>query len=371
MGGIDQAIIDALIAQHIFLLRFGAGEREDVLRILVKMEEELLERLQFKGRELSEATKADINALLKQCQTVIGDYYAIVSTRALEGLADLGKVEAQATAGAISTAFAAQIAPALPTEAYFRTLVKNTLIEGAPSADWWRGQDQALQTKFANAVRQGLAASETNAQIITRIRGTAAGFKMVEGKRVYDYVGGVMPVARNHAAALVQTSVTTVASAARMETYRQNDDLVTGYRQVSTLDSHTSHACVAYSGKTWGKDLEPIGHSLPFVSPKGAATGCPRHFNCRSLMVPTTKTYKELGIDAPEFRASTKAATGGPVSSALTFDDFLKRKGDKFTDELLGRGRADLWRAGTITLGQLLDQSGRPLTLAQLRAKYQ
>ncbi|WP_338762023.1 phage minor head protein [Massilia sp. METH4] len=353
MGGIDQAIIDALIAQHIFLLRFAAGEREAVLAILEKMEEELLERLQFKGKELSEATKADISTLLRQCQTVIGDYYKHVQERALGGLADLGQVEAQATASAFSTAFAVQIAPALPTEAYFRSLVKNTLIEGAPSADWWRGQDQAMQTKFANAVRQGLAASETNARIIQRIR------------------RDVMPVARNHAAALVQTCVSTVGGAARMETYRQNDDLVTGYRQVSTLDSHTSHACVAYSGKAWDKDMKPIGHSLPFVSPKGAATGTPRHFNCRSVMVPTTKSYKELGIDAPEFRAETKAATGGPVSAAMSFDDFLKRKGDKFADDLLGKGRADLWRDGTITLSQLLDLTGRPLTLAQLRAKYQ
>ena len=353
MGGIDQAIIDALLAQQIFLLRFAAGEREAVLAILEKMEVELLAKLQRKGRELSEITRADINALLAECQAVIGEYYAHVRTSSLEGLAGLGKVEADATVGAISTAFAAQIKPALPTEGFFRTLVKNTLIEGAPSADWWRGQDQAVQTKFANAVRQGLAASETNAKIIQRIR------------------RDVMPVAQRHAAALVQTSVATVASAARQETYDRNSDLFTGYRQVSTLDSHTSHACVAYSGKTWDNDREPIGHKLPFVSPQGAATGTPRHFNCRSLMVPTTKTYKELGLDVPEFRASTKAATGGPVSSALTFDDFLKRKGDKFTDELLGRGRADLWRAGTITLGQLLDQSGRPLTLAQLRAKYQ
>lgn len=354
MGSIDQAIVDALIAQHIFLLRFAAGERAAVLRILTTMEEELLERLHFKGRAMSEATRADIVTLLNECQTVIADYYDHLSTTALDGLSGLGRIEAEATAGAMSAAFAATIRPALPTEAFFRALVKNTLIEGAPSADWWKGQEQATTTKFANAVRQGLAASETNAKIIQRIR------------------RDVMPVAQRNAAALVQTSVAAVAAEARMETYRKNDEVMAGYRQVSTLDSHTTHVCVAYSGKEWDLERKPVnGNTLPFVSPKGSATGCPRHFNCRSIIAPRTKTFKELGLDVPEFRASTKAASGGPISSKLGFDDYLKRKGPAFTDELLGKGRADLWRKGTITLSQLLDQSGRPLTLAQLRARYE
>jgi len=37
---------------------------------------------------------------------------------------------------------------------------------------------------------------------------------------------------------------------------------------------------------------------------------------------------------------------------------------------VLGSGRAQLWRDGKLTLEQLLDLSGNPLTLAQLRAKY-
>lgn len=353
MGSVDQAIVDALIAQQIYLLRFSASERAAVLQILTNMQIELLERLHFKGRTMSEASRADIIGLLKECQDVIAEYYSHVTDTALSGLGGLGRVEAEATAGAISAAFAAQIVPALPTETYFKVLVKNTLIEGAPSANWWAGQQRNTSERFANAVRQGLAASETNAQIIQRIR------------------RDVMPIARNNAAALVQTSVAAVSAEARMETYRQNTDIMAGFRQVSTLDSHTTLICVSYSGKEWDLERKPIGHNLPFVSPKGSATGCPRHFNCRSIMAPRTKTFKELGLDVPEFRASTKAASGGPISSKLDFDDYLKRKGPAFTDELLGKGRADLWRSGTISLSQLLDQSGRPLTLAQLRAKYQ
>jgi hypothetical protein len=37
---------------------------------------------------------------------------------------------------------------------------------------------------------------------------------------------------------------------------------------------------------------------------------------------------------------------------------------------MLGKGRAELWRDGKITLQQLLDQRGNPLTLQQLRQRY-
>lgn len=60
----------------------------------------------------------------------------------------------------------------------------------------------------------------------------------------------------------------------------------------------------------------------------------------------------------------------GQVAASTTFEAFLERKGKAFQDEMLGKGRAQLWRDGTITLPQLLDLKGNPLTLAELKAKY-
>jgi hypothetical protein len=57
----------------------------------------------------------------------------------------------------------------------------------------------------------------------------------------------------------------------------------------------------------------------------------------------------------------------GVVAADLTFDQFLKSKPPEFADKMLGKGRAELWRSGKITLNQLLDQRGNPLTLAQLK----
>lgn len=366
----DQQIADDLIGRQIDIFRFSASERQAVLKILKRLEEDLVQLLFYSGKALTDIGRADKARLLKQAQEIIEQYYEQMGASAAEGLAGIGRFEAQRTAASLATAFAGMIEPGLPTEGYFKVLVRDTLISGAPSGTWWERQAGDTSFRFANEVRQGLAAGETNAQLVQRIRGRAAGFKMVDGKRVYEFVGGVMGISTANANSLVQTSVQTVANASRFETFKQNDDVIKGYSQLSTLDGHTTLVCVGYSGKEWDKDLKPVGHTFPFVSEHGAQSGTPRHWGCRSLITPKTKTFKELGIDIPEFRASTRAASGGPVAGDTTMKAYLDRRTPAQLDEQLGKGRADLYREGKITLPQLLDQAGRPLTLAQLRAKY-
>lgn len=367
----DNLIHDEIVAREISLARFTAGERIKVLAILKRMEEDLVELLFYSGAKLTDIARADKARLLKQAQGLIAGSYGAIDDEVAQSLASLGQVEAVAMAATLEAAFRGAISPALPTEAFFRKLAGNALIEGAPSAAWWKRQAGDVAFRFQTQVAQGLAQAETNDQIISRIRGRASAWRVVEGKRVYDYVGGVMQVARHNAAALVQTSVQTVSNAARMETFEANGDVIKGYQQVSTLDGHTTLVCVAYSGAAWDAKFQPVAPTvLPFLSPNGAASGTPRHWNCRSLVIPKTKTFREMGLDIPEFEPTTRAATGGPVSAKLQFDGFLTRKGPQFTDDLLGPGRAELWRKGAITLQQLLDQSGRPLTLKELERLY-
>lgn len=362
---------DDLIAHQIDLLRLSAGERAKVLIILKKLEEELVELLFHSGRKLTDIGREDKARILAQAQKLINKSYGAITDEIGATLGDLGRVEAAGTAELIAGLYAGAIVPSLPTEAVLKRLVDNTLIEGAPSAAWWKRQSGNIAFHFKNAVAQGMAAAETNDEIIRRIRGRAIGYQMIEGKRVYTYAGGIMDIARHHAAAQVQTSIQAVANQARMDTFEANPDVIKGYRQLSTLDGNTTPTCVAYSGAQWDFKKQPIAPTtLPFVSPKGSATGTPRHWSCRSLISPITKTFRELGLDLDEFPSTTRAASGGPVAADMTFDGYLKRRGNAFADELLGPGRAELWRDKKITLQQLLDQSGRPLTLKQLRARY-
>lgn len=100
-----------------------------------------------------------------------------------------------------------------------------------------------------------------------------------------------------------------------------------------------------------------------------AANGIITH-NCRSVMLAIPKSFRELGIDEDEIPPSTRSSMDGQVAEDLSFGEFLKKKGTAFQDKMLGKGRADLWREGKITLPQLLDQRGNPLSVRELREKY-
>lgn len=348
----DAQLADDLVTRSIDLQRFTAGERAKVFELLKRMEEDLIDLLLFSGKPLTAAGRADKQRLLRQAQDAIEQYFGEITDEQARALSGLGRQEAEVSAAMLGSAMQGAIEVALPPESYFARLVDDTLIQKAPSATWWKRQEGDVAFRFKNEVAYGLAQSETNGQLIARVR------------------NNVMPVTRNNAAALVQTSVQTVSAEARRAAWEQNTDIIKGIRQISTLDSHTSTVCVAYANAAWKMDAArtPIApNKLPYNG------GVPRHWNCRSVEAPVTRTFRELGLDIDEPPVGQQAAAGGPVEGDMTMRAFLERqdkRGPGFVDNLLGDGRAELWRQGKITLPQLLDQSGRPLTLEQLRERY-
>ena len=330
---------DSAIELQLDLMRADAGIRYDVIQLLKKMERELVAKV-AEG-DYTTWGKARIAKQLSEIELVIRTYYDQAAGIAIDSTTTIAQVSATATAQALSVGAQAGI---LPSEAMLAKVVGNALIQGAAQAAWWDRQSQDTAWKFSQAVRQGIVGGETNSQIIKRVRTT-------------------MDISRRNAAALVQTAVQTVANEARMATFKANDDLIASYQWVATLDSHTCPDCAARDGLRWDTNEEPIGHSIRYANP-------PIHFNDRCALIPITKTWAELGVTGmPETKIGTRASMDGQVSDKTTFADFLERKGAKFQDEVLGAGRAQLWRDGKITLADLTSGNGRPLTLAQLRAK--
>jgi len=340
----DLILQDDAISHQISLLRFTAGERKKVLATLTQLQKDL--RLLLLG-DLTDFGKARVNRLLKQANEAIAKSYGGIQTQIpFDSLAE------NEAAIAARSLVGIGLDASLPSQTALSALVNGSLIEGAPSAAWWAKQSDDLSFKFASQVRQGAAANETVQQIVRRVIGS---------KKLG--ITGIMQVSRRDASALVHTSIQQVANDARLATFRANDDLVKGVRQVSTLDSHTTKICIAYSGGQWDLNGKPIGGTtLPFNG------GTPRHWNCRSVLVPITFSYKELGLDIPEVAAGTRASDLGQLPQTTTFESFLKRHDAKYLDNLLGPGRAKLYRDGKITLQQLVGGTGRELTLKQLNA---
>lgn len=343
----EQQIADDLLTHTLDLFRLDASLRGNALNTLQRLQAEL--RAKLSAGDLTAFGKDATRRLLDEASAVIADYYQKIQNHVEEALNALPEVQAQAIRDSLTgVGYGAALAP--PT--HFATAMTAVMIQGAPSSEWWSRQSADTQFRFSNAVRQGIVQGRTNQQIIGDVLGRGPG-------------QGILEVSRRNAAALVQTSVQTVANVARLESFAQNADVVKGVEQISTLDGHTTDICIAYSGGQWDLEGKPLnGTKLPF---KG---GPPRHWNCRSLLVPKTKTFKELGIDVSEKRSTTRASADGQISAGTTFADFLTRKGEAFQNEILGPGRAQLWRDKKITLQQLLDLHGNPLSLAELQAKY-
>lgn len=348
----EQELIDEILAGQLDLLRFEAGVRSQILTMLERLRRELQAKLQV--NDITEFNKARTNELIREATVVIDRYYAQMQGTMESALSGA----AQTTVNHLSKmmtdpAAVIQLAVGLPTKNFMERLVSNTLIMGAPSAEWWTRQSTDTAFKFSNAVRQGLLAGESNEQIVKRVVGTKVS-------------PGIMQASRSNARALVHSSIQAVSAAARRETYLKNSDVVKGIEQHSTFDSHTTDICIAYNGQQWDIDtMEPLpGSSLPYNG------GVPRHWNCRSAELPVLKTFKELGINVVEPAIGTRASSEGQIKADTSFAKWLSRRTEAQQDEQLGKGRAQLWRDGKLTLQQLLSLDGNPLSLEQLTKKY-
>jgi hypothetical protein len=142
---------------------------------------------------------------------------------------------------------------------------------------------------------------------------------------------------------------------------------------------------MALNGKMWTtRDKRPIGHDKQWPGPTA-------HWRCRSTQVPVLKKWEDLvasqdkaaldeefrkqlreqGFDddaIASIQRNTRASLDGQVAKDISFDEWLAQKSPEFQDEMLGRGRGKLFRDGKITLTDLIDQSGRPLTITELES---
>jgi SPP1 gp7 family putative phage head morphogenesis protein len=241
-----------------------------------------------------------------------------------------------------------------PAEATAITIA--ALIEGARTTHWKNRTQKKMLDKVMDAMRSSLANGESINQAITGVLGGT-----VDGVPTT----GVMGTAKRDMDALINTSIAAVATQARLLTYQKNSEYIKWIQQISVLDNKTSDICIAYSGQIWDtRTLLPVAPStLPFRN------GPPRHWNCRSTLIPIIKSWQELGIPAAALTKKQKLQLDGKPPKEISFDQWLRKKPKSFQDKVLGPTRAQLWRSGTITLTQLVDMRGNPLNLDQLAKK--
>ena len=333
-----EQIYDGIITNQLLSLRYDAGLRIDVASSIGRLADTIAGGIAIH----EQLTPAESRRIIRDAKRQIDAAYSDIAQAQRNHMIEYASAEADAMA-----ALFVKVDLVAEKIANIERIIDRAIIQGAPSAEWWSRQAVDFQRRFADSVRMGMAQGESTAQMTRRIVGTKA----------LGYSDGIAKIARNNAEALVRTSVQAVGADTRMAFFEDNEGLIASYQQVSTLDGRTSTTCIVRDGLRWkSKSKQPIGHNVPYVA-------TPIHWNCRSVHVPILRGETDLdGVN--------RASMDGQVPADTNFESFMKKKGAAFQDDVLGARASQLYRDGKISLTQLLDQRGNPLSATQLRQRY-
>lgn len=360
-----ELLADRFTFHAVDIARFEAHARTSTLQLLKNLEGKLVQDLERLNPTATVQKRRRLEALLKAVRTNIQDAYSGIKRDSRRQLVELADIVADTTAETINKAAKVPLLNVgLPAET-LKALVDDTIIQGAPAREWWSRQAGNLYQRFSNEIREGVFRGETLTELMARIRGT----------REFDFRNGIMDVTRRDAESLIRTSVQSIHNAARYEVLAAHPDVVKGIQALATLDGRTSDICRGRSGFAWYLDGRPLTSetNIPFPGHP------PWHFRCRTTLVPITYSWEELAgnrelgkkvqAQLKDLPKSTQASMDGQVAEDLTYEDWLKTKPESFQKEVLGPAKWELWQQGKLPLREMIDQSGRPLTIEQLRAK--
>lgn len=224
--------------------------------------------------------------------------------------------------------------------------------QGRLLREWAQSLEADKAARIRDAVRMGYVEQETIPQIVRRVIGT----------RAKGYSDGIIELDRRHAETIVRTAVSHTAGTVRDRMIEANSDLIKTQSWASTLDTKTSPICRPRDGKQYTpkSPYKPIGHGFPWLGGPGRA-----HFNCRSVAVPITKSWRELGVNMDEMTPTERASMDGTVPAEQTFGQWLKKQSAGRQDEVLGPVRAGLFRKG-MALDEFYSDKGRYLSIEEL-----
>lgn len=339
---VDPKLLQKIIKFQLELRRLQAGERRKVLNIFKLLGVDTTKVIG--GEELASFSKAKLNKLLKDLEEPVKGAYEALRETTTASTNVIAEVQLRATSEALNVTGVITTGVSAPSNALVNRLSIDPLVKGSPLSAWWNKQQAEVQFRLSATLREGILLGQNNQQIVQRIIGTPAS-------------PGLLLIARNQANSLVHTATHTVANDAQQAVYTANADVIPSLIWFTALDSHVCPLCAARADKSWRNtpNHEPIGHDISYQIP-------PIHFNDRCILLPE---MEDLGLPVGE-----RASSLGPIKGDTTFKQYLDMVPHEQLEKQLGKGRAALYKAGDISLTQLIDGTGRELTLKQLKDKY-
>lgn len=358
---LNDRLQDEQIGRNADLLRYQNWLVARVIGLLNRVDADLLAALTTALDRLpaGELNVQRLEELLGSVRRLNAQAYSEVGRELTEQLRELVEVEA----GFQYELFTAEVPPQVIAAVGVNAVNANQVFAAVTSRpfqgrllkEWAASLEEARMVRIRDAVRIGYVEQQTVDQIVRRIRGTKA----------RGYADGIIEIDRRNAQAVVRTAVSHTAATAREKFYEANEDLIKARKWDSTLDSRTTPICQIRDGKLYEPvSHKPIGHKIPWLGGPGRA-----HWGCRSVDVPVTKSWRELGIDIDEMPASTRASMDGQVPAETTYSAWIQRQSAKRQDDILGPTRGNLLRQGGLKFDELFNPREQYLTLEQLKER--
>lgn len=330
----NDEILDLLLKRDLLLQRVSNGLSKEIASQYIKMIDEAINSL---GKV--DISLINMNKIIKEINSNIGLDYASVE----DNFNEIAITEASFIPKAINGIVAVDIMNKTLPDSLVNKIVKNSILsDGYTIKEGFEKLDIRLQETFQNQIRLGVLNGDTTQTIIKNLKPYMMDFK------------------DNRIEALVKTALSTVVNNTRLETYKENEEIFKGYQHQSVLDSRTTFICAERDNKQWDLELKPIGHKLPFKQ-------TPIHYKCRSIILPLTKSYRELGLDIDEIPIGTRSSLNGYVPANTSFSQWFDKQSADFKENYLGKGRYQLYKDGKITLSDLVNQRGQTLSLKELK----
>ena len=336
---ISDDILDETVKHSVYLERYKRSVIRDILKLLRKTEDDVIKSVVRK--ELQDMKPRELQRLYLTLRKEIDRGYTQIFKLLQDEIDELAKYEGQWQMDLFANTVPINIDFTTAADEQLIAAVMARPFAGKILREWWRDVPEQTFSLVRNTIRQGYIDGVSTPEIIRQLRGTRT-------------TPALLNKSRRSIETVVRTSLAHTANVARNVVYEKNKRVIKGYEWVATLDSRTSAVCRARDGKIYQKNKGP----LP-----------PAHPNCRSTTIPVLKSLKELGIKIDEsVTQETRASMNGQVSAELNYDQWLRKQPRAFQDEVLGKSKGQLFRAG-LTMDRFIDRQGNELNLVQLKQR--
>ncbi|MFC0225675.1 hypothetical protein [Serratia aquatilis] len=358
MKTMNERLSDEAVAHAIFVSRYSTGTAKRMVTVLNQADAELSARLMVALEDLDPTSFSfrRLESLLGGVRSINQQIFQRLYQSLGEELGDFTGHEVGYQLSLFDTLLPELVKQrwplmaVTPQQVYAAAMARP--FQGRLLSEWAGKLETDRMQRISNAVSQGYLQGETADQIYRRVRGTKA----------RNYQDGVLQFGRANTTSVIKTAIGHMAAVARTEFALANADIVECKQWLSTLDNHTTPACIVRDRLKYSLDNKPIEHKVPYGAGPGRI-----HFCCRSTETLVVKSWRDLGIDADEMPEGTRASMDGQVPANTNYRDWLLRQPYRRQVQVVGEIRARLIRDGGMHPSEFFTDKGEYLSLEQLR----